>query len=233
MPNGKDYILFYMKLLVESISHEGKLRFSDRIPYNDDMLATITDTNIDIVRSAVKIFTELELMTMEDDGTIYMIEVMEMMGSETDWAEKKRLYRSKKVDLIETDEGQKRTMSDKSKRLELDIELERDIDNKEGNKPPRYNPSDDLVFFNDSDFQEVWKDYKAVRTRKKASNSDRAIKSIIKKLVDYSGDCKQEAINIIAKSADSGWSDIYHNKDKQVQQEEIKEMPEGLKNLWN
>jgi predicted phage replisome organizer len=73
MANGTDYILFYMKLLVESISHEGRLRFSDRVPYNDSMLSTITDTNIDIVRSAVKIFTELDLMTLEDDGTIFMV----------------------------------------------------------------------------------------------------------------------------------------------------------------
>ena len=38
MPNGKDYILFYLKLLCESIDHEGNLRFSDQIPYNEEML---------------------------------------------------------------------------------------------------------------------------------------------------------------------------------------------------
>ena len=62
MPNGKDYILFYLKLLVESVSHEGELRFSETIPYNDEMLATITDTNIDIVRIAMKVFTELKMI---------------------------------------------------------------------------------------------------------------------------------------------------------------------------
>ena len=60
MPNGKDYILFYLKLLVESVSHEGNLRFSDTIPYNAEMLAAVTNTNIDTVRSATKIFTELK-----------------------------------------------------------------------------------------------------------------------------------------------------------------------------
>jgi len=33
MENGKDYVLFYLKLLTESISHEGELRFNDTIPY--------------------------------------------------------------------------------------------------------------------------------------------------------------------------------------------------------
>ena len=55
MPNGKDYILFYLKLLVESVGHEGELRFSETIPYNENMLSTITNTNIDVVRSAIKI----------------------------------------------------------------------------------------------------------------------------------------------------------------------------------
>ena len=52
MPNGKDYVLFYLKLLCESTSHDGNLRFSDTIPYSEDMLSTITNTNIDIVRSS-------------------------------------------------------------------------------------------------------------------------------------------------------------------------------------
>lgn len=81
MPNGKDYVLFYLKLLCESIDHEGRLRFSDSIPYNDEMLSTITDTNIDIVRSAVKIFTELGLMELQSDGTYFMNEVEKMIGS--------------------------------------------------------------------------------------------------------------------------------------------------------
>ena len=34
LPNGKDYILFYLKLMCESTSHEGTLRFSDDIPYD-------------------------------------------------------------------------------------------------------------------------------------------------------------------------------------------------------
>ena len=59
MPNGKEYILFYLKMLCESVDHDGSLRFSDTIPYNENMLATITNTNIDIVRSAIKIFVEL------------------------------------------------------------------------------------------------------------------------------------------------------------------------------
>lgn len=93
MPNGKDYVLFYLKLLVESVDHEGNLRFSDTIPYNEQMLATITNTNIDIVRSAMKIFVELNMVDVLDSGTIFMAEIQKMTGTETYWAEQKRKQR--------------------------------------------------------------------------------------------------------------------------------------------
>lgn len=120
MPNGKDYILFYLKLLCESLDHNGSLRFSDLVPYNETMLSAITNTNVDIVRSAVKLFTELGMMKVLDDGTIFMNEVHKMLGSETEWAEKKRLYRAKN----QQSEDIVPTMSDKSieirdKRLDI------------------------------------------------------------------------------------------------------------------
>ena len=95
MPNGKDYVLFYLKLLLESIDHEGSLRFSDTIPYNEQMLSVVTNTNIDIVRAAMKLFIDLNMMSICDDQTIYMNEVEKLIGSESKWAEKKRLQRAK------------------------------------------------------------------------------------------------------------------------------------------
>lgn len=94
MPNGKDYILFYLKLLVESVTHEGALRFSDTIPYNEQMLATITNTNVDIVKAAMQIFIELNMIELLDDQTIFMREVDGMIGSESAAAERKRKSRA-------------------------------------------------------------------------------------------------------------------------------------------
>lgn len=107
MPNGKDYILFYLKLLCESVDHEGNLRFSDEIPYNEQMLATITNTNIDIVRTAIIAFSELGMMDIMDDGTYYMNGVEKLIGSETYWAEQKRKQRAKKTIIM----NENRTLS--------------------------------------------------------------------------------------------------------------------------
>lgn len=122
MPNGKDYILFYLKLLVESITHEGSLRFSDAIPYNEQMLATITNTNVDIVRSAMKVFTDLGMIELLEDKTIYMAEVYKMIGSETKGAERVRKYRENQKALqCNTDV----TKCNTEKEKEIDIDKEK------------------------------------------------------------------------------------------------------------
>lgn len=124
LDNGKDYLLFYLKLLCESVDHEGNLRFSDQIPYNEKMLSTITDTNIDIVRSAIDIFTQLGMMEIMDDGTYFMSEVNKMLGCETEWAKKKREYRER---LKGQTEDNVLPLSDKSKSIEIEKEI--DINN--------------------------------------------------------------------------------------------------------
>ena len=77
----------------------------------------------------MKIFTELNMMEVMDDGTFYMSEVNKMIGSETEWARKKRLYRENQNLLEERiSEGQKRTMSDKSKSIEKEKELDKELE---------------------------------------------------------------------------------------------------------
>ena len=125
MENGKDYLLFYLKLLCESVDHEGNLRFSEQIPYNEKMLATITNTNIDIVRSAIKIFSELQMIDVMDDGTYFMNEVNKMLGCETKWAEKKRRQRAKGDNVLEVSSP---CLLDVRQEIEIELEKELEIE---------------------------------------------------------------------------------------------------------
>ena len=126
MPNGKDYILFYLKLLLESIDHEGSLRFSDTIPYNEQMLSVVTHTNIDIVRSAMKLFVELNMMSICDDQTIYMTEVEKLIGSaaDNDNANRQRRFREKKKNLALQNVTDSVTKNNESKSIELETETD-------------------------------------------------------------------------------------------------------------
>ena len=130
MKNGKEYIIFYMKLLLKSVNSEGKLVFKDVIPYTEDMLATITGTNIDIVTRAVELFLGLDLMQKLDDGALFMLETQKMIGHETEWARKKREYREKKkIEALEDKSGTKKDIVLIDKKTKKDIVLqEKEID---------------------------------------------------------------------------------------------------------
>jgi predicted phage replisome organizer len=131
MPNGKDYVLFYLKLLLESIDHEGSLRFSDTIPYNEQMLSVITNTNVDIVRSAMKLFIELQLIEIFDDKTIYMGEVEKMIGSESESAERMRRLRQRQQASLCDGNVQKSDIEiekEIKKDIDIDLEIERKND---------------------------------------------------------------------------------------------------------
>lgn len=200
MPNGKDYILFYLKLLCESVDHNGNLRFSEQIPYNEQMLATITNTNIDVVRSAIQVFEELGMMEVLDDGTYFMNEVQKMLGSETKWAEKKRDYRLKKGQCPQG----VLPMSDKSKResIEKDIDKEKEKENIKENSPA---PDSGEMF----DFEEAFNKTFEIYPKKKAYN--KAKKAWLDKLLGVVEENRADVARLIYGST-SAYLHDYESK---------------------
>lgn len=93
--NGDKYVLFLIKLMCESISHNGYLRFNESIPYNEEMLAALTGTDVDVVRTALKMFRELKIIELTEDRTIFIPNVQ--LLTTTKGAEKKALARSKNL----------------------------------------------------------------------------------------------------------------------------------------
>jgi predicted phage replisome organizer len=96
-PNGDKYVLFLVKLMCESISHNGYLRFNESIPYDENMLASITRTDIDVVRSAIKIFQMMDIIEFTPDKTLFIKGVPLLTTNTTKGAEKKAEQREKKL----------------------------------------------------------------------------------------------------------------------------------------
>lgn len=127
MPNGKDYVLFYLKLMLESVDHEGALRFSDTIPYSESMLASVTRTNVDIVRSALNLFIDLGMVEVFDDKTLFMKEVAKLLDSETYSAKRKRENRQNVTIAENVPQLSPNCPQEKEIEKELDTEIEKDI----------------------------------------------------------------------------------------------------------
>ena len=114
MKNGKDYIIFYLALMLESVNTEGHLRFNDLVPYNEEMLASITDTNVDIVRTAMQIFESLGMIQVLENGTLYLPDVPKRVGKECESAERVRLYRER-LKLLRSNDGVTNSNDNKDK----------------------------------------------------------------------------------------------------------------------
>ena len=99
-PNGKEYVLFYLKMCLKSLKHDGKLyrEVGTRIiPYDIKKLSEITKTPVDTVMIATKVLSEIGLVQRMDDETLYMNQVTLMTGNSANnsHAERQRRYRER------------------------------------------------------------------------------------------------------------------------------------------
>ena len=142
MPDGILYSNILLKLYLRSLKNNGKLMFNDRIPYNAQMLSTITRQPVAVVEKSVGIFKEMGLIEVLDNGAIYMLDIQNFIGSSNTEADRKREYRRK----IALEKGQKflghlsGQMSDEqAPEIEIKIEKEnrdiKEIDSAKDNSP--------------------------------------------------------------------------------------------------
>lgn len=213
MPNGKDYVLFYLKLLIESIDHEGALRFSDTIPYDEQMISVITRTNIDIVRSAMKIFEHLNLVEIMDDKTIYLKEAAKLLGCESYSAERVRNYREKQESLISAlhcDHIVQKSDEEKEIEKEKEIEIDKEKESR-ADKPPKKTQESPCL----SPFEDAVKRFLDHRKKLKSPMSDNALELLKKKLSKLS-DSEAVQIEIIDQSILNGWKGVFELKEERA-----------------
>lgn len=99
-PNGREYAYFYLKLMVESLATNGYLRTVHNIPLNDEMLAAITNTQADVVRSAIMALQKLNLIELVEGDVYFISEVAKITGTLIDSPEanKKRRQRAEQAE---------------------------------------------------------------------------------------------------------------------------------------
>lgn len=142
LEGGREYVLFYLKLLCRALRTEGTLiRYIGMrcIPYDDTSLAKLTNTPVEIVHRAVEVLTEVGLLRRLDSGELFLTQMQEFAGSETDKAAIMRRSRAR----AKLSEGNNVTTplpecyptvtQSKSKRIEKDI---RDREVPEGTSCP-------------------------------------------------------------------------------------------------
>lgn len=104
--NGTEYVNFYLKLCLKSLKSNGsliRLIGDSYIPYDVKSLSRLTGVNQDTVRVALQLFEKIGLIKFLDSGELYLTQINEMVGSETDKAKLMRKKRAKEKGIETVD----------------------------------------------------------------------------------------------------------------------------------
>ena len=130
MKDGYLYSNILLKLYLRSLKNDGKLVVNDRIPYNAEMLASVTGHQVGTIKQALSMFKELGLIEILENGAIYMLDIQNFIGKGSTEADRQRLY-----DRRISDERKQKKLT-QSRNLEeifekstpeIEIELEKEI----------------------------------------------------------------------------------------------------------
>lgn len=132
MPDGYLYSNILMKLYLRSLKNQGRLMFNDLIPYTPDILAELTRHQVGTMEKALKVFAQLGLIEVLDNGAIYMLNIQNYIGKSSTEADRKREYRARieqeKRLLLAAGETSGQMSGQNSPEIEKEIEIEIDIE---------------------------------------------------------------------------------------------------------
>lgn len=164
MPDGYKYSNILLKMYLKSLKHDGKVMLNERIPYNSEMLASVTRHSVGDVEKAIKMFRELGLIETFDNGTIFISDIQQFIGRSSTEAERKKEYREriKTESLLISGQmsGQTSDVSTPEIELEKEIEIELEIDIEKDNTSKQASM--------ETLFSEIWKLYPKKTMRKEA-----------------------------------------------------------------
>ena len=97
-PEGANYVVLYQMLCLKTINTGGKLERHIGeiiIPYDVEKIQRDTKWfTVDTVRVALNLYKALGLVYADRNGTLALADYENLVGSETDWSEKKRRQRN-------------------------------------------------------------------------------------------------------------------------------------------
>lgn len=126
MKDGYLYGNILLKLYLRSLKNDGCLMLNERIPYNAEMLATITGHQVGTVKQALTVFKDLGLIEVLDNGAIYMLDIQNFIGNGSSDGDSKRANRRGIADKCPTNVRQ---MSTRDRDIDRVRERDRDTEN--------------------------------------------------------------------------------------------------------
>ena len=224
LQDGMLYQNILLKLYCRSLKSEGRLMFNNVIPYNAEMIAKLTRHQVGTVEKALKIFKQMGLIDILDNGAIYMLNIQSYIGKSSSEADRQRQYQHKIEAEKETCKESNKISCKKSTPY---IEIDKDIDNIKAkdtntdtetdnntNKRKTKKGFDAVVeeYTTNADLKAAIFDFIQFRKAIKAPLTDRALTLCLNKL-DKLANNDLTKIAVLNQSIERGWKGLFEVKD--------------------
>lgn len=247
LPSSDEIIVIWFKLLILAgkQNNNGVFLMNERIPYTDEMLATIFRRDINIVRLALKTFERFGMLELVDNvitipnwNKHQQLDSYEKKKQQDRERQKARRAEQKVLalgtkDVNKNSEGEKKSRDSRwtvagqsrdsrenvAENRGLDKEEDIDIDKEKNIKKEKPNKSalDDLIFkyTSNPDLNKAIKDFVDMRKRIKKPLTERALNILFVKLDTLSGGNDSNKIKILENSILNCWQGIFELKPEQ------------------
>lgn len=220
-PDGANYVVLYQMLCLKTINTDGRLSRQIGeviIPFDIEKIRRDCKWfSADTIRIALNLYKAFGLIYEDVDGTLVLADHKNLVGSETDYAEKNRRLRAKGTaapalpdghnvspdvsdDEAETVSTDNRDKENRGKSLDT-----RDIENR--NKKEKKADAFSAFAADDSELLSALRDFEKMRNKIKKPLTDRAKTMLINKLKKEFH--PEDWIPALERSISHCWQDIY------------------------
>lgn len=247
LPSSDEIIVIWFKLLILAgkQNNNGVFLMNERIPYTDEMLATIFRRDINIVRLALKTFEQFGMLELVDNvitipnwnkhqqlDSYEKKKQQDRVRQQERRAQQKTLaLNSQTVNKNSEDEkksrdsrvtvaGQSRDSREnvaENRGLDKEVDIDKELKEKVKKEKPTKSALDDLIFkyTSNPDLNKAIKDFVDMRKRIKKPLTERALNILFVKLDTLSGGNDSNKIKILENSILNCWQGIFELKPEQ------------------
>ena len=228
LPDGDKLVIAYLKMQLKSLKTEGFIKYDKILPSNIEELAMVLDEDTNIINLMIGALQKVNAIEILDDGSFYMIAMQELIGKESESAERVRKFRerrSQKALQCNND------VTNCNTEIEIEIEKEKDIDkdkeieiekNIKKEKKKKETEFDSVINENFTDEELKQTIYEFIKMRKaiKKPLTTRGLELMINKLKKMTSNTNEQ-IQILNNSIMNNWLGIFPLKEEEKQKEKV------------
>lgn len=242
-PDGANYVVLYQMLCLKTINTDGRLSRQIGeviIPFDIEKIRRDCKWfSADTIRIALNLYKAFGLIYEDVDGTLVLADHKNLVGSETDYAEKNRRLRAKgtaapalpdghNVSLDVSDDEAKTVSTDNRDKENRGKSLDtRDIENR--NKKEKKADAFSAFAADDSELLSALRDFEKMRNKIKKPLTDRAKTMLINKLRKEFH--PEDWIPALERSISHCWQDIYPISKRDIDRPQSRSAMDDLKEL--